>query len=494
MDYLNEFEFSMDYDVFVEQQIQNQSSIVEYLNRCIALESGDIDFLRAYNESFKESAKEIISKIVTKIKTIISKFMERVGEVVRSDKAWFEKYKDTILKNPFKDRDLTMYKYDIDKLEKGFTIPDYNWNDFEAIAMAEDPKKEFISKYLNNMDPNKEIVEQIKTAVRGDNEVEINMNSLNRTELYNFCVNYGANNDAMTKCTNNLSKAESNINAELGKYSTELDSKAREEESSKQEMAMYEAMLLHEKVKDGGLNKPEEKSKSDGKPAGGTVTMQTGAEKVQLSQDKAKQDVDANLRNNANDTSNTSEKQDKVAKIQKGASDYFNSLGSMISAKATLLMEAYKDFRQILRIHVRDYVGTEGEGTTNGAEKNTTSSFTASDGTQYTVKQKHTIKSAKNEEDTNVIKYGSIYIRKGEPINDDGITKYSTEFADKSGIDKNNVITILELQPRNGGNSYYAVSDHGSPWIRYDADKKFGEKLKEKKDKLFGKKDKEEDK
>lgn len=82
MDYLNEFEFSMDYDIFVEQQIQNQSSIVEYLNRCIALESGDVDFLRAYHESFKDSAKDIISKIIAKIKTIISKFMERVGEVV----------------------------------------------------------------------------------------------------------------------------------------------------------------------------------------------------------------------------------------------------------------------------------------------------------------------------------------------------------------------------------------------------------------------------
>ena len=46
-------------------------------------------------------------------------------------------------------------------------------------------------------------------------------------------------------------------------------------------------MLLHEKVKDGGLNKPEEKSKSDGKSAGGTVTMKSGAEEVKLSQDKA---------------------------------------------------------------------------------------------------------------------------------------------------------------------------------------------------------------
>lgn len=479
MDYLNEFEFSMDYDIFVEQQIQNQSSIVEYLNRCIALESGDVDFLRAYHESFKDSAKDIISKIITKIKTIISKFMERVGEVVKSDKAWFEKYKDTILKNSFKDRDLTMYKYDIDKLEKGFTIPDYNWNDFEAIAMAEDPKKEFISKYLNNMDPNKEIVEQIKTAVRGDNEVEINMNSLNRTELYNFCVNYGANNDAMTKCSNNLSKAESNINSELGKYSTELDSKAREEESSKQEMAMYEAMLLHEKV-EAGKAKDESKDNSNSSNNSGTVTMKSGAEDIKLSQDKAKQDVDANLRNNANDTSNTSEKQDKVKKLQSGASDYFNCLGSMISAKATLLMEAYKDFRQILRIHVRDYVGADGEGgveATNGAERNTKSSFKVGD-TTYNIKQKANIKSAPDQ--NGIIKYGSTYLKKdGETTIDADIQKFATEFADKSGISKNDVIAVFEIQPNND-DLFFLVCDHGK-WNRFTTDvSKKERKLKDK--------------
>ena len=86
-------EFDLSYFMFAEQQILQQSAIMSNLSECVALESGDIESLRAISEGFIEKAKEVLHKIAEKIKEVFKKFTTRVSELVISDQKFLEKYK-----------------------------------------------------------------------------------------------------------------------------------------------------------------------------------------------------------------------------------------------------------------------------------------------------------------------------------------------------------------------------------------------------------------
>ena len=188
-------EFDLSYFMFAEQQILQQSAIMSNLSECVALESGDIESLRAISEGFIDKVKEVLHKIAEKIKEVFKKFTTRVSELVISDQKFLEKYKDVILNNSFKDKKITMYNYDVNKLSNGFLIPNYNWNEIEKICMAENVEAEVINTYYKDLkaDSNDTLAEQMTKAIKGEEEVEMSMRALDPKELYNFCVNFKKN-------------------------------------------------------------------------------------------------------------------------------------------------------------------------------------------------------------------------------------------------------------------------------------------------------------
>lgn len=458
-------EFDINEFLFYNEMADAQTRMMDYLSECVALESGNMDSLRAISEGFMDKVKAGISKIVAKIKELFKKFAERVNEVVMTNESFLAKYKDTITKNPFKDHNVTMYNYDINKLENGFQVPDYNFNEFKDIAMAEDSEAEFISKYLNGVNRNgsEDIKEMVMNAIRGEEEKEMNMTELNPVNLYNFCANYKKNLDAIKKAEDNITRSESSILSELSKAANDAEKyeseqnktgtdqgsgESKPEENKQQESAIYSS------VYEGYLTELKVDKASDDKKPSGTQTVKTGgAKEVQINADVAKKDVD-NYKNSDNGSS------ENLKKLQDGAGKYFGYCGQMISAKLTLLMAVYKDYMKLLKVHVRDY-GGEGGSTSGSASQDHYSNFKIGDD-QYKITLSKTNSTLKSTENGDIIQAGNDFITAGEAVDNEAISTAADKFVNAISVDKSGPI-VLDI---SGPGNNYSIIFNNNGWYK----------------------------
>lgn len=459
----HQYEFSR----FAISEATNQTAILNSINEAIALESGDYAQIGAINESVVDGIKSIIKKIVDKIKELFNKFATKANQLMLSDKSWLAKYKDTITKNAFKSRGITMNTYDEKKLNDGFLIPEFNFNDFKEIATADNREKAYISKYFKDLNPDNDLKEQIIEVIQGEDEVETNFTSLDKNAIFNFCVGYANTVEKLKKDNDTITKAQSLLEQELGKLSRELEVEQRnkeaaaktaqsnndtndKEEGAKTESVTFYSALYESYITELTMDKKDNNKSSSGSSSAPKSTVNSGADKMNLGSNQAK-DAVSKYGNDLNSDNET--KQKELEKMREGATTYFTLAGTIVTAKMTVAAKMYKDYMQILRAHVADYAGESAKGNGDnvnaGPDKNVDGTFKIGED-NYTISYKAQFRTA-------VAKQGIIFNKKDvlQTGNDvpEAIVNFLNKFSSKLGISPTDSTIFLVKGPQ----TFYAT-------------------------------------
>lgn len=369
---------STSYTQFLIEYAQNQNDIINYINECVVLERGDIDGLRAINESVIDTIKSIIRKIIDSVKDFFSKFRVGMSKLFTTDKNFLAKYKDIILKKPFKNRDLTVYDYKIDQINK-YVVPKFETADLSDLIDKGTTEFEanFAEKYntrglngINNKPSNEDLKDRIVIALKGEDQIETNMQAYEskKAAMYNFCVNIEATLDTLDKDLATVKTNESSINGEIARHTKELEAQAATQES------VYSSVLgtyIHEddKMKIGGDNDKSKSSFGGGNKPKGTSQINTSANKVDSgSVSGAGEDLKVKAVSNADgntDKEKTTNAAAKLKEYQEFAGNYFKECNKILYAKKEIIEAAYKDYIKILKTHVSDYGGKMEEKSTS---------------------------------------------------------------------------------------------------------------------------------
>lgn len=366
---------------FYIQEAYNQHKILSMLNEAVCLESGDFSGLQAINESLVDGVKNFFSRMWGFIKKISSKFRERMSELLTTDKAFLEKYKKIILGKPFKDHELTdVYNYPngiSEKNIKALSEMDCSFNDamkgtidsqyvnqnkeYDEAAFIETVLKK-VQVTNNNVDVSKEteISDYIKGVVQGET-TEYKMNKLNPTNLYNFCKNIDATNNQLEKNQKTLNTSSDKIISLANKILTQTETNKTAAEAN--EATAYS--LLYGRYITEFKSGPASKDNDTQGNTGSTSGAQSGAVKAN-DNDTAKtmsEELKDKQDNAPTDSDKAKEANDIASKQVAAYQNYFKYCVSVQSNLMTVVMAVYKDYMKILRIHVRDYVGSGNEKT-----------------------------------------------------------------------------------------------------------------------------------
>ena len=406
---------------FIEEAY-NQHKILSMINEAVCLESGDFSGLRAINESAADDVKNFFSRIWEFLKSTFNKFKERMGELLTTDKAFLQKYKNIILKKQFKDHELTnVYYYRSGSAEKNIASLSAGTNNLFEIdnhisdldKLAEEDKEFTEEIFVNTVlkkipivgnnateDINKanDVSDFISYAVKGETE-DIKMNQLDPTKLYNFCVNIDHTNNQLEKNQKTLNTTSEKITNLANKKLTALEGKSssaqakpaetqqqdnsqdnntsqqqpaadtnnQQQNNGQQQSDHQEAAFssLYGRYITEGDSMTISKNPLSGKNSsgGGKSTTNSAANAVTSAGNNTAQgikDKTEGINNDASMDKDTADAQAKVAQREiKAYQAFFKYAVSVQTNLMTVIMQVYKDYMKILRVHVRDYVGNE---------------------------------------------------------------------------------------------------------------------------------------
>lgn len=363
---------------FIEEAY-NQHKILSMINEAVCLESGDFSGLRAINESLVDGVKNFFSRIWEFVKKASSKFRERMSELLTTDKAFLTKYKEIILKKPLKDHELTnAYYYPNGVAEKNINSisqGDFSFDKYKAIidqkvdAGTEFTEELFVEEVLkkvpvtkNNADLSKitEVNEYVKTAIQGDT-TDYKMNQLNSTNLYNFCSKIDATN-------NQLEKNQKTLNTSSDKIIGIANQILSQTETNMKNESVYSSLYGKYITERDSMNIGDSSDKGkEGSGANGSTAGSQAAAVTANDSDSAQKMTDE-----LNDKKENGDKKDKDTakaendKAQKQVEAYqvfFKQAVAVQTSLMTAVMAVYKDYMKLLRVHVRDYVGSGNEKT-----------------------------------------------------------------------------------------------------------------------------------
>ena len=247
------------YQMFLAEQLEEQAKYEACLNEAILISENKLDEIHLVHEGFVDKVKSTIMKIMEGLKKLWAKFIEAMDTLIKKDKAYLDKYKQTILKKTPVEATYTMYKYDIGvKNLLNSPIPVFNYNSMKDSLESEEA---FIAKSFSKFKPSENVsfVDKVKAELRGSAEqVEVPSRQLNMTDMFNYCYTYDKIKDLINKDLGYVEKAAQDaINI--------VDKMAREKkintesynlfEDNKYYSLMYES-YIHEEEKATGNKKP----------------------------------------------------------------------------------------------------------------------------------------------------------------------------------------------------------------------------------------------
>lgn len=360
---------------FLIEESYNQACILAYANECVCLEKGDISGIQYINESLIDTVKNILNRIWEAIKGVFKKFRERVGELLTTDKAFLQKYKEVIMKNNFKSRNVTdSYKYKVAMLDKAIeTVPKFEiskfsdkYNDAVKNANGTTPtytEKEFIKDYIpqdltsGQKDPS-DVTDCITIAIQGSEDPidQFDVVELDKQSLYNYCVNFEATTKKLdqieSKLQQNHNKITAELNTLLGKIQDDIDGKNKNESAYS---SVYDT-IVYEGVE---TKSNDEKKENTGKTGTGTGNSAVKADVNLTDMKDLNKDAQAQL-NKVTGTTDSEEKkkiQTETKYISDASTDFFKWSCNIVSAVMNSSMAIYKLYMKILRLHARDFIG-----------------------------------------------------------------------------------------------------------------------------------------
>lgn len=380
----------------------DKQDLSRYINECVILSDysprgNRMAKLAHLNEGAADNIKAGLNKVHQFIQKIWAKFVERLDSLVAKDRTYLEKYKDIILKKKPVDASYEMKNYPAGIINiTNTSVPIFNYNGLkDKLASEVDFTKFLVSGKKPEYDPEKQdFVDYCKALFTGGEETsDVNSSQINMTNLWNYCYEYKDLKEKIKKDSNTIeaavSEAERVINAiptgpdkpsttaakpdntedkpEAPKAETpaaptttsDADKEKVKGESfrfngnPKAYSVVYEAVITEELKRTVHGDKP---SNDSGSSNSSVPSTQSAAKQTSNTNTSAgdRQETDAIKASVAADGDSEKELDEAKDKIM----IYMTYTKDLFAAKLTASEEIYKSYMQIIRIHVRDHVGT----------------------------------------------------------------------------------------------------------------------------------------
>lgn len=348
----------LSYQLFLAEQMYEQSELEMFIDECVLISEGtntltNIDII---HESFVDKIKESIKKLLQAIANMWHKFTEAMNTLLKTDRAYLEKYKDIILKKNPIDCEYTMYRYDqgLPILLKS-EVPTLNLNNMDTELVDDETflRKHFAT-FIQGAKTPYNIGDLARAKFRGGNGQEVNIKStqLNMTDLYNYCYDYKKFQDLIQKDIKNIQDS-------AGAIIIKIDKMVREGQIKNEAAALFESSAQYlSTVYDAFVNettpgtrvKPEDSNNNNNNSSDKPVQN-----KPSQAYNKT-QNIDKNQEINV----------EKTAKeLTAKANRYLRICGEFLGAKQSIAEEIYKAYMSIIKAHVRDFVGKKSDSKDN---------------------------------------------------------------------------------------------------------------------------------
>ena len=400
MNYSQQYE----YLTFLAERTTQQVRMERIINEAVLIGEGadTIENIELIQESFSESVKKVIHKLLTFIGKLWGKFIEAMNTLIKNDKAYLERYKDIILKKKPAD-DIIIYDYYNGGIQLLLNnscpqLTDQDINAEEGKSVLDD-KNTFITQRFRDFTkfgkgPFDSITDLATAAFRGGgDEVSKVASNVNMTDMYNYCINYGSLKDKIQRDIDAFQEAQKKFDSKLASMNNNNELKQQQQESA---LSIFEDRKYYSAIFEQYITEADDKDKNNEPPVDNNNAMEQAAKegkKEQEQQDKAnaakQQQQNQNNNNNnatvnngntaANYQQNTKDNADANVEqnkntyntLQERAKVYFEIGGQYFAAKLTVAQEAEKKFMEVIKNHVRHYVGTNDKDDDQAAKGNT---------------------------------------------------------------------------------------------------------------------------
>lgn len=403
MNYSQQYE----YLTFLAERTTQQVRMERIINEAVLIGEGadTIENIELIQESFSESVKKVIHKLLTFIGKLWGKFIEAMNTLIKNDKAYLERYKDIILKKKPAD-DIIIYDYYNGGIQLLLNnscpqLTDQDINAEEGKSVLDD-KNTFITQRFRDFTkfgkgPFDSITDLATAAFRGGgDEVSKVAANVNMTDMYNYCINYGSLKDKIQRDINAFQEAQKKFDSKLASMNNNNELKQQQQESAlsifedrKYYSAIFEQYIT-EKVKVGepslnveapiNNNNAIDQAAKEGKKEQEQQDKANAAKQQQQNQNNNSNNATvnngntaANYQQNTKDNADANVEQNKNTynTLQERAKVYFEIGGQYFAAKLTVAQEAEKKFMEVIKNHVRHYVGTNDKDDDQAAKGNT---------------------------------------------------------------------------------------------------------------------------
>lgn len=403
MNYSQQYE----YLTFLAERTTQQVRMERIINEAVLIGEGadTIENIELIQESFSESVKKVIHKLLTFIGKLWGKFIEAMNTLIKNDKAYLERYKDIILKKKPAD-DIIIYDYYNGGIQLLLNnscpqLTDQDINAEEGKSVLDD-KNTFITQRFRDFTkfgkgPFDSITDLATAAFRGGgDEVSKVASNVNMTDMYNYCINYGSLKDKIQRDIDAFQEAQKKFDSKLASMNNNNELKQEQQESAlsifedrKYYSAIFEQYIT-EKVKVGepslnveapiNNNNAIDQAAKEGKKEQEQQDKANAAKQQQQNQNNNNNNATvnngntaANYQQNTKDNADANVEQNKNTynTLQERAKVYFEIGGQYFAAKLTVAQEAEKKFMEVIKNHVRHYVGTNDKDDDQAAKGNT---------------------------------------------------------------------------------------------------------------------------
>ena len=403
MNYSQQYE----YLTFLAERTTQQVRMERIINEAVLIGEGadTIENIELIQESFSESVKKVIHKLLTFIGKLWGKFIEAMNTLIKNDKAYLERYKDIILKKKPAD-DIIIYDYYNGGIQLLLNnscpqLTDQDINAEEGKSVLDD-KNTFITQRFRDFTkfgkgPFDSITDLATAAFRGGgDEVSKVASNVNMTDMYNYCINYGSLKDKIQRDINAFQEAQKKFDSKLASMNNNNELKQQQQEQHESALSIFEDRKYYSAIFEQYITEADDKDKNNEPPIDNNNAIDQAAKegkKEQEQQDKANaaKQQQQNQNNNNNNTTvnngntaanyqqntkdnadaNVEQNKNTYNTLQERAKVYFEIGGQYFAAKLTVAQEAEKKFMEVIKNHVRHYVGTNDKDDDQAAKGNT---------------------------------------------------------------------------------------------------------------------------
>lgn len=350
-----------------EQTLQRMISRELIMTESTTLKIKERKLSMLYESKMGDSIKSKWNKFIDFINNLFAKFGESISNIVLSYKNYLVKYREIILNKQFKIK-LTQalpgdYNVGVDRCNK-VVIPVFQYNDQNMKTLLSEDDEQIIKMIIKDSelqyDQARNLNDILKDYFLGiDKGIIDNLDKLNRSDMYNFCLNADKIESTQKKDMNALKSTTSVIERAITNEVNKVNKEAYivegilNKNSSSQPKSNPTATASGQSTNQNSNNQDKEAGKDNVAKAGSVNTSPINSSLDDNYKGKANED---DYKQDGEQAANDGQNADDVAK----AFDAWRKVcQSVISAKMTAQQAILKDYMGIIRAHVRSYVGKQ---------------------------------------------------------------------------------------------------------------------------------------